>query len=183
MCGARKLIAACVVNVLCMGCNSGGSTDEIDIFDTSDTSKTEFQCEIGTLDGNGVFVPHGNAAKAELQLGFQGFLFVALHVRAVSTDVGGSMPESVDALYSTTIGTASPFGGRQPDVSFSAMNDGSAISDEVLVFFNEGTISDYVDVVGDVAMRFENESHRCITTATLTFVDEDPCIHTDAEPI
>ena len=79
---------------------------------------------------------------------------------------------------SVKVDGADTISGEQPAVVF---HDG--VSDTILIFFTANYLSYYVGRGAEVAVRIEDATRYCVVPAAGTLVDEDPCIHTGAEPI
>ncbi len=144
--------------------DSGGGTGE---------NKVEIACELGTWTASGGFTPLGGDPTFELQMGFQGFLLIAVNVR--TEEPGFTM---ANAAMSVKVEGADSLSGEQPAVAF---RDG--VSDTILIFFTANYLSYYVGRGAEVAVRVEDATRYCVVPAAGTLVDEDPCIHTGAEPI
>lgn len=149
----------------------GGHASQQDSAQEAD--KVAFTCELGTWTEEGGFVPFGDDAKLELQMGFQGFLLVAVHARTAEP----AFPEG-DGTMSMQIEGADTLNGKQPEVAF---QDG--ISEEILVFFTGNYLSYYEGRAANLAVRIEDATRTCLVQVAGTLVDEDPCIHTGADPI
>ncbi len=167
------VFALLVILLLTSACPSDDKPTELDPED-----KEEFQCELGVLDENGDFIPASTQTPAELDLGFQGFLFVTTHVRAT-----GEVPDTVKVTISTTIEGESPTGDTVPQLDMSAESEGKVLSDELLVFFNSSTPAELEHLGLDLSLRLESATHVCWVQGQLLMVDDDPCIHTGDEPI
>ncbi len=154
------------------GCPSGDGDGDGD-----GDEKTEFDCEVGAMDMDGNFVLASETTRAELDLGFQGFLFVEVRVRAK-----GDVPGLVDAATKVTLAGEDPTGDTTPDVAMKKDGDWF-MSDPVLLFFNSSTPADMADRLADVVVKLENSSHECTASGPVLLVDDDPCIHTGEEPI
>jgi len=136
----------------------------------------EFTCALGFSSEDG-FVPLGDAPRGELVLGFQGFLFVTTRLHTAAEITG-----EFEVLTSVEPTGGEVFGGVQARVTWSADASGWA-SDEVLVFFDDGNVAAFVGREATIALRARNDTDFCVATADVLLVDDDPCIHTDAEPI
>ena len=147
----------------------GGPTENTE---TTAVELTEFSCELGFRTEKGEYTSFSEHSQSELVLGFQGFLFLQVYIK---TD---QSPDTCNAITSIDInGNAS--GSTQPNVNF----DTSSISDEVLFFLPTANINEYIDTNSEIAVRLENATHFCTATSSVKLVDDDPCIHTDEEPI
>lgn len=133
----------------------------------------EFACTFGFSDGDG-FVELGDDPRGELVLGFQGFLFVTARLKTSEAVTG-----EFEVLTSVEPEGGETFGGVQPRVTWS--DDG--VSDEVLLFFDDGNVAAFVGRSATLALRARNDELFCVASAEVVLVDDDPCIHTDAEPI
>lgn len=167
---ALALMAAVPVAACDTGGDDGGEPVELE----------PFECELVMAGGEGELVSLEGGGDAEMVLGFQGFLFVELFAAASGEDV----PDDVDVTMSVTVGSADPFGGTQNGVDFEAADgDGVRTTEQILVFFSGGSTGDYVGLEAIVTMRLRGDTHECLTTATVTLVDDDPCVHTGEEAI
>lgn len=155
------------------GCDAGSDDGE------SDKPKVPFECTLGFPGTEGTpFVEHTSGSKAELELGFQGFLFFTVRLRAESP------PAEVEAKFSAHLeGDAEPVGGSQPTVGFKTASSAGMVTDDILVFLPGGAVSAFVGRSAEVAVRVESAERTCLVTGTVKLVDDDPCIHTGDEPI
>lgn len=160
----------CILFGLLCGCG-GGADSGAD--GGAEVVKDEISCELGSWTAEEGFVPFVDDARFELQMGFQGFLLVALRARTAEP----SFPLG-DATMSMEVEGADTLNGKQPDVAF---EDG--LSEEILVFFSGNYLSYYEGRAADLAVRIEDASRSCLVQVAGTLVDEDPCIHTGADPI
>jgi hypothetical protein len=153
------------------GCPAGDGDGD------GDGDPEQFECELGIIDESGDFIPASEQTRAELDLGFQGLLFVEVAVRAT-----GDVPGLVDALVSVTVEDEDPEGSVTNGVP---MNDqGEAyVSDPVLLFFNSSIPAELQDRVAEIVIKLEDPARECTTDGLLLLVDDDPCIHTGDEPI
>ena len=125
-----------------------------------------FPCELGVLDPGGAFDPVSDGGKAELILGFQGFLFLEFYIRSEAA------PESVALTTSLEIeGEDQPAGGTQ-------LGDFNNDLCEILVFLPTANIDLYTGRQAAVAVRAASEAATCTVSTTLLLVDDDPTIHT-----
>lgn len=141
-----------------------------------DTGMAPFECTLGSLDADDAFRPYAATGTAELVLGFQGFLFVQARVLARDG------PPVVEAVASITVEGEEPAGSTQPGVHLEPV-DGGQLSDGILVFLPSSSVSAWEDRPATLAVRLQGEGQACVATADVVLVDEDPCIHTDDEPI
>lgn len=164
-----ELLLGAVLSAL-PGCGGGHASQQDS---AQEADKVAFPCELGTWTAADGFVPFGDDAKLELQMGFQGFLLVAVHARTAEPafSVG-------EATMSMQIEGADTLNGQQPGVSF---QDG--VSEELLVFFTGNYLSYYEGRTANLAVRIEDATRSCLVQVAGTLVDEDPCIHTGADPI
>lgn len=162
--------------VFCLGVGACGGP--VDDEPPPPAPKTEVPCKIGLTDDVGTFSPMGEGAKAELVLGFQGFLFVEVHVQTGDVESGRA-----DVRASVSVDGEDPFGTNQRGVAVEARADGTGLSDAVLLFLDSSNIAEYKDRHADLRLRMDGDIWTCTATASATFVDDDPCIHTDAEAI
>ena len=158
------LCAPLLAAALC-GCPSGDDDDE------------PFPCEAGTLTEEGAFVPLLDGDRAELVLGFQGFLFVELRARA------DDPPRRTAASMRITVAGDPPAGSSQNEVDFVAAPGGGFVSDPVLVFLDGSAPEGYVGRTAEVAVALAGEGRRCVMERSVLLVDDDPCVHTDGEPV
>jgi hypothetical protein len=171
---ARSLAAApALLSLLWLGCAGGGGASTGAPGAAADTGLVELDCTMGELDGDGTFVPAESNGAMELWLGFQGFLFLTPHVRAPGAEEGVYF----SALYSVTVEGEEPEGGAQTGVPLS---DG--LSSELRLYLTAHELGWYVDRPAEIAIRLETPAQTCVTQLDLRLVDDDPCIHTDAEP-
>lgn len=140
--------------------------------------KTPFACELGVVDEDGEFVPGGADVRAELDLGFQGFLFVVTHVRA-----SGEVPQVVEVTLSAAVDGGTPTGATIADLEMSGESQGKVLSDDLLVFFNSSTPAELAMRPLELVVRLESPTHICTVSAEFLMVDDDPCIHTGDDPI
>ena len=140
-------------------------------------NKTEVACTIGLPDDSGTFAPMRHHEDAELVLGFQGFLFFEIHVRASSVATGRA-----DVSASATVDGEDPNGTNQRDVLVEQSGD-TAVSEKVLIFLDSSNIAEFEHRNCDLRLRMDGDTWTCTATAAVKFIDEDPCIHTDADPI
>lgn len=152
-----------------------GCPETDDTGDTHDEVES-YACVVGALDADGAFVPYATSGQAELVLGFQGFLF--LEARILADDA----PALVRVTASLAVGDDTPSGVTQPDVPFEATAAGD-LSGEVLLFLPNAEVASFVGQPAAISLRAEDDERSCVTTADVTLVDLDPCIHTDDEPI
>ena len=131
------------------------------------TEKAPFDCELGILDGDLEFVSLNDQDKAELILGFQGFLFLEFFLQS------DYEPDTCNVVLSIDIEGETPAGGSQPGVEF----DGTGLSDPVLVFLPTANISLYTGKTAVLAFRVEDATHSCTVTKNVLLVDDDPTIH------
>ena len=158
------------LSVGCGGADGGGNGD--------DDEKVVHTCLLGiTSTTSGEFTPMTMDNDAELVLGFQGFLFVVVHVQ---TDAPGG--GRVDVKSRVTVETDEPFGAVQKAVPVKP-GDPMSITDDVQVFLDSSNISTYEDRTAEIALRLDGDGWYCTATASIHFVNEDPCIHTGDKPI
>lgn len=140
-----------------------------------DSAPGEFACELGEIDEDGVFISFDEDDRAELVLGFQGFLFLQTHVTS------DQLTASDTAMATTSIylDSGETGGGTQADVGVSA----EAMTEEILMFLPTANIALYNGQEAELAVRLEVGDRFCVTTSKVILADDDPCIHTDDEPI
>jgi hypothetical protein len=138
---------------------------------------TPIACELGQLT-DGAFTPLGPDTRAELVLGFQGFLFFELAVRTAAP-----APSAMDAAISLALDDRDPVGASQLDVPLTATADGHAVTDTVQVFLSSGDVGAYVGHTARIALRLDGGGRTCAAEGTVRLVDDDPCIHTGDRPI
>ena len=86
---------------------------------------------------------------------------------ACVTEIRRRLPEAtVEVLIPDFKGSAEPW-----------------LSEPINVFLPSATVSAYVGDRATLALRAQNGAAYCVTTAEVTLVDDDPCIHTGSEPI
>lgn len=171
----RLLAAGCALLCAAAGCD-GGSNGGGD-GGTGTADKVEFACELGVLGEGGEFVEATGQARAELNLGFQGFLFVVVRLRAT-----GDVPATVEATTSVTVEGDAPIGAREPELDL--VPDGEAfLSSDLLLFFNSDVPADLEGRTVELAVKLEDATRVCTATGNVLLVDDDPCIHTGDEPI
>ena len=141
------------------------------------TEEALFSCVLGALDADGEHDAFEDGGTAELTLGFQGFLFVLVHVLAEEEG-----PALADVVASLAPEGDDPFGTTQPEVPFRSTPEGR-LSDEVLVFLPNANIAAWEGRAATLSARIRGEGQVCVATAEVVLVDEDPCIHTGDEPI
>jgi hypothetical protein len=143
----------------------------------ADDDDTPFDCAVGLWQEDGGWVD-ADGADAELIFGFQGFLWISTRLRA---DAEG--PEVANVRFSAAIEGEPPFGGSQPNVALSPGN-GARYSDEIQVRLDNDEGPDpFVGRSMQLDVRATSGARECTASATLTLRDDDPCIHTDDEPI
>ncbi len=141
------------------------------------TPTNEFQCELGTYTEM-QFTPLDAGSEAELHLGFQGFLFFKLRVRAK-----GDVPSRVKSRANVQIGSDEPTSASMGNTLFSADGAGSFLSGELNVFLTASKVKDYIGETAKLVVRSENDTHFCVIQGEFVLVDDDPCIHTGEQPI
>ena len=161
--------------LLCSGCTPAKKQT------TESTTKpnSAFICEIG-FSKDDEYITATDASPAELILGFQGFLFVEVRIRAEE-----SSPSPVLVRMSMEVDGSEPFDGSQPDVDLETQDDGSRVSEEINVFLPSNDTGLYKGKTAQIVMRLEDDASdmSCTTEQLVTLVDDDPCIHTGGEPI
>lgn len=149
--------------------------------DVEETEKEPFSCTLGVVSPDGEFTALGPTTKAELQFGFQGFLFTELYMR---TD---SVPEGpCDALMAVTVDGDDPFNAKQGNVTLAPVGvaeQGEQLTEPILVFFSGSDPSAMEGRIAAIQARLETDIAVCTVEASALLVDEDACIHTGAEPI
>lgn len=171
------LLAVALALAGCDGGSGAGGGDD-DAGPPPDGAPSTFECELVERGADGAWAPLGPDARAELVLGFQGFLFVEVYVRAT-----GPAPRRVDVILSVTIEGDAPYGGSQPETALTPTADGAAVSEAIVVFFSSSSVGEYVDRTVEIAVKLEGDGASCTTTGRYLLVDDDPCIHTGDEPI
>jgi hypothetical protein len=136
----------------------------------------EYGCDLGLLTEEGDFRALEPNETVELVLGFQGFLFVEVAVRAEAS------PGECITTSSLTVPDNDPVGSVQQEVPFGG-SDSGWVSEELVLFLPSNTVSDYVGAPADLAVRLDDGAAYCIAALTVELVDDDPCIHTGDEPI
>lgn len=164
---ARVALASLIV-ALAPGCDPDGSDDD------TGGEVVEGTCTLGLTDADGNFVPLGAGAdRLELILGFQGFIWVEVNV-----SVEPECPDLVDASTGITMEGHGSVGGAQPLVTLDPSGSGDYLSEDILLFLNGGSMSEYVGSDAELAVALEGDGWRCVTSAAGVLVDDDPCIHT-----
>lgn len=135
-----------------------------------------FECELGLLVDD-AFVPIGADTEVELQLGFQGFLIVELAARTREH----RLPEIVEGSVSLTPEGMDPLGSTGLWVPLERDGDWE-VSGPIQVFLDPAQLGAYPGLSAHVALRLEDPDHVCVVQADVVLVDDDPCIHTGAEP-
>jgi len=159
------LIAAAVA------CTGGDGTDG------STAEKTDFDCVLGSTDVDTGFAPFSSQDRAELYFGFQGFLFLEVQVQSEEPVTNCQVTTSIN------VDGEDPVGGMQPGVPFVSQDDGSLLSDDIIVFMPSSSAAEWADRAATLSVRVEDATRVCVSSAEILLVDEDPCIHTDDEPI
>ena len=136
----------------------------------ADEEPRSFDCALGVSEGGG-FTPI-DGGELELWLGFQGFLLVTLTV------AGDGPPATADATMALTFDDE-VVSGQQPSVAF----DDAGLTEPLLLFLTSNYITYYVGKSASLAVRLEGGDATCTATASVTLVDDDPCLHTGGEPI
>ncbi len=156
------------------GCDSGSGSSEPEV------PKTEFACELGLIDADSkAFVAVTPGMRAELILGFQGFLFVEFLVRADEE----LLPASSTASFKVVIEGTLPTGATQPQVTVERVEQQKAITVPILLFLDGGDPSEFAGKEAEVTIRLEGPTTYCLVESKLLLVDDDPCVHTGEEPI
>lgn len=155
------------------GCESDGGNDDADVV----IEKQEFECQLGYLDQDGAFHTFQDGDKAELMMGFQGFLLTILYARAQ-----GEVPTKCDGKFSVSPEGRTPFGANVPQIGFAPKGESEWESSEILIFFNSGVVSELVGRSTDLTMKLESATSVCTSQVTVVLADDDPCIHTGDEP-
>lgn len=151
--------------------------------DTPDPDKPDpaevvtFECDLGFLGDDGRFVDFDSSSRAEMTLGFQGFLFVDARVRTTEP------LSTADAVISIQVEGGGQNGATQAGVGFSQQADSTRLSDEVLIFLPTSNVAEHLDHTAELAIRVVGPDGSCVDSVTVLLVDDDPCIHTDDEPI
>lgn len=159
---------ATLLAVLAPGCDPDGTDDD------TGGEVVEGTCTLGLTDAEGAFVPLGEGAdRLELILGFQGFIWIEVNLR-----VEPECPELVDASTGITMDGHGSIGGAQPLVTLDPTGSGDYLSEDILMFLNGGSMSEYVGRAADLAVALEGDGWRCVASAAGILVDDDPCIHT-----
>ncbi len=142
-----------------------------------DDDTTPFDCSLGVWNEDGSWEDL-DGADVELIFGFQGFLWISVQVEA---DAGG--PDFANILFSAEVGDDDPFGGSVPNVPFTAQ-DGARRSDEVQVRLdNDEGPEPFIGETLHLAIRGRAGARECTAEADMTLRDDDPCLHTDDEPV
>jgi hypothetical protein len=165
-----------LLGLLFLACGRGNPDTGID----TNGPEREFACEIGFPDEDGTYVVAPDYGDAELVLGFQGFLFVRLLVRAEENS-----PSLVEVRMSMEVDGEPPFDSSQPGVEFKEQGDSTQVSEEILLFLPSNNVSQFKGKTARIVMRLDAavNASRCTTERYVMLADEDPCIHTGSEPL
>lgn len=174
--GRLALCAAALLAWVGAGCDGGGGAPA-----SEDTSQppSPYACEVGHRDADGRFVALADGDRIELELGFQGFLFVEVCARTFDP----SPPDRSLATAVIEVADRPPVGVQQSEVGFSSAPDGGRVSDDVLIYLSPSTISYFADRRGELSLRLAGDQLECTTAGSILLVDDDPCIHTGDVPI
>lgn len=169
-----SIASCCVLLSLLGGCDSGAGSSEPEV------PKTAFACELGLVGADGkTFTPITPGIRAELILGFQGFLFVEFVVRADEK----LLPPSTSASFKVVIDGALPTGATQPKVTVERVEQQQAVTVPILLFLDGGDPSEFAGKEAEVTVRLEGPTTFCLVESKLLLVDDDPCVHTGDKPI
>lgn len=168
--GNRSAVGLGVVLALMLGCDA--SSGEVDA-GSEPVERTPISCELGVLEG-GAFTPAGKTVKAELTLGFQGFLWFDVVVRSED-----GIPAIFKTKLSVTVQDTAPFNMAQP-VQFGT--DSPPVSSGVHVFVTGQDPKLLAGKTAHIAMVLENKTHECTVEGDVMLVDDDNCVHTNDEP-
>ncbi len=167
-----RTIGLGLVFALCPACGPSDIPDP-----EPQKERRQFECGLGVMS-NGVYSPLSSDTKLELELGFQGFLFVTLAVQADAVDAS-----RFDCRYSAEIELEpEPIGGVQKGIEFVETPSGASVA-EYLLFLDSSDKDRLIGQRVDLAARILNDTSECLVSGRGILVDDDPCIHTDAEPI
>lgn len=158
-----------------VGAGCGDSTTEVP---DAAAPAEDFACQIGVVDTAGAFHAATVAQRAELVLGFQGFLWFDLHLSSADT----AAPTEVKALLSVELSGEDPFNVAQASMALTSAADGTKRSGSVHVFVTGRNPDLLAGSVAKVGLRLEAPGLVCKTTGELTLVDDDDCVHTNDEP-
>lgn len=136
-----------------------------------------FACTLGIVAGDGTFAPLLAGDGVELQLGFQGLLFVELWVSTPD-----EVPSPLTAAVQIAPSELSPAGASELEVELVPVG-GELRSEPIQVFFEPGQLSALTDRPAEAAVRLTGPERTCVASVGVTLVDDDPCIHTGDEPI
>lgn len=170
---AAALTAASMALVACEPVEQAPEADAI-----GDASPSEMSCEIGQIGDGAAFVPASERDTAELQLGFQGFLFIALRVATLDPQA----PPLARVSVSFEAEGDEPVGISLGQIAMTRAGE-LAVSSELVIILSPTIVSHFAGRTAVVTMRVEGSGRRCVTSATLRLVDDDPCIHTGEDPI
>ncbi len=160
-CAASTLLAWLLLGSAVVGCSSEDDVPPVD------PGPEIIDCTLGTRLGAD-FVPLAAPVTAELVLGFQGFVWIDLSVRADRSP--GDAIAKVKYAYSIE--------GLQP--ASAAMTTRFEGTDAALrLLLSPADVAQLADRTVELSVRIEVSGLRCDASQTLTLRDGDPCIHVD----
>lgn len=141
---------------------------------------TPFECELGLVTDASDFEPIAadGSTRAEMIFGFQGFLWVDVAIRG---DADG--PTVGDVAARIDIDGFDPLGRSIPGIVFEPEGEGFLSETVQVRLDNSEGPALYLDEAATFTVKVTGEFKEATCAATLRLVDDDPCIHTDDEPI
>lgn len=137
-------------------------------------------CDIGVslgVGGRGAnFVPLEDGDVAEVIVGYQGFIFLQIILRAE-----GLPPGQVLAPFTISLDGHEPYGDdKRVDVADGG--DGAVYSAPLSIYLNDFPLPDIVGRTCRLAVSVYQQGCRAQFGVDLELRDEDPCIHTVDDP-
>jgi len=137
----------------------------------------EFPCSLGIVDLEEGYRDMADGERLELVLGFQGFLFVRTWLHT-PVEPGAHC----EGIASLEIDGLDPMQTTIPLIPFSAQDDGWR-SDEMPLFLASDSVGTYANKEATLAFRLQDGKDACVLQQPVILVDDDPCIHTDGDPV
>ncbi len=128
-----------------------------------------FDCALRHPDGGAL-----HEAPAEVVLGFQGLLHVALVVEAER-----GAPAVVEAQLRFVPQVGEAVGTYQTNIRLEADGAGGRRSRPVLLILGSGTGASWHERAGTLEALVRDDQEECRFSAPLTLVDDDPCAEVD----
>ena len=157
------------------GC--GGNSEAVDPPVDPTDPEAERDCEIGLVRDEAWMDP-GDDDRAELFLGFQGFLFFRVRVRAKAAAEG-----TATVRISLGIEDDQPVGGVQPRTELMDWFEGHSETEDVLVFLESSSVAEFAGRSADIVVKVEAHDWWCVSQQGVQLIDEDPCLHTYDAPL